>query len=212
MRVYAFDIDGTLTPIRSSWWYAKLVLGLEYRSKNYASYFLNGLISYDEWVNLELRLFKGLRTEVFKAVLNTIPWRHGIDKLVQFRRSRPNDFFIAVTGGFGFLGDRAVKELGFNAYVGVELEVLDGRLAGLSRCYPDFHGKGVALLDYLDANGIDFDKLICVGNDVNDIDMFRKCDISIAFCPSNHIKRDDVDIYISSCNIEKLVDMLYTIA
>lgn len=211
MYVYAFDIDGTLTPIKSSWWFVKLALNLGHRSKNYSQYFFNGLICYDEWVFLELQLLKGLGAEVFKNIVNTIPWRYGIERLIEFRRSRARDFFIAITGGFSFLGERAVKELGFDAYIGAELDIENGKLVGTSKNYIDFHGKGLALLDYLYLNNVEFDKLICIGDNVNDIDMFRYCDISIAFCPSDHIKESDVSIYISSCNIRKLVEILSTI-
>lgn len=211
MYIFAFDVDGTLTPVRSSWWYVKMVLGLEYRSRNYARYFFDGLISYEEWVFLELKLLKGVDFNVFKSIVKSIPWRQGIENLISFRRDRLKDFFIAVTGGFGILGERAVKELEFDSYIGVELEVVDGKLTGFPLSYPDFHGKGRALLDYLEVSNIDFDKLICVGDNVNDLDMFRCCDISIAFCPSNHIKKDDVDIYIPSCSIGKLVNVLKTL-
>ncbi|MEM1645501.1 MAG: HAD family phosphatase [Ignisphaera sp.] len=212
MNIYAFDVDGTLTPIRSSWWFAKVALGLGNRSKGFASYFFNGLISYEEWVFLELQLFKGLNVNTFNQIMKAIPWRYGIEELIDFRRSKPMDFFIAVTGGFGFLGKRAVDELGFDDYIGVELEVKDNILTGSPISYPDFHGKGTALLDYLYVRGIEFDKLLCIGDNVNDIDMFKCCDISIAFCPSNGLSKNDVNVYIPSCNIRKLVNLLRTIS
>ncbi|MCC6016422.1 MAG: HAD family phosphatase [Desulfurococcaceae archaeon] len=211
MYVFAFDIDGTLTPVRSSWWYVKMVFGLEERFKNYAEYFFSGLISYEEWVFLELRLFKGLSFEIFNTIIRSIPWRQGVEELVNFRRTRVGDLFIAVTGGFGLLGERAVKELGFDDYIGVELKIVDGKLTGYPISYIDFHGKGTALLDYLDQKGVRFDKLICIGDNVNDVDMFRCCDISIAFCPSRYVKKSDVDIYIPSCSIKKLVEVLKTL-
>ncbi|MEM1526536.1 MAG: HAD family phosphatase [Ignisphaera sp.] len=212
MNIYAFDVDGTLTPIKSSWWFAKVALGLDDRSRSYASYFFNGLISYEEWVFLELQLFKGLNVSTFKHIMKAIPWRYGIEELIDFRHSKPMDFFIAVTGGFGFLGKRAVDELGFDDYIGVELEVKDNILTGSPISYPDFHGKGTALLDYLYVRGIEFDKLLCIGDNVNDIDMFKCCDTSIAFCPSNGLSKNDVNVYIPSCNIRKLVNLLRTIS
>jgi hypothetical protein len=38
--------------------------------------------------------------------------------------------------------------------------------------------------------------------------MFKYCDISIAFCPSNTIKKSHAHIYIPSCSIKKLIEVL----
>lgn len=209
--VYAFDIDGTLTPIRSSWRYVHIVLGSRYRSKNYAKYFFERFISYDEWITLELSLFKGIKLKTFKAIISTIPWRYGIEELIKFRRNKSKEFFIAITGGFSYLGERTLSELGFNSFIGIELEICNGVLTGDVKSYIDFDGKGEILINFLYANKIEFNKLICIGDDVNDLGMFKYCNISIAFCPTEKLKQNDVDIYINSCDIRKLVEALYTI-
>ena len=176
------------------------------------NHFMRGFISYDEWVAYEARLLRDLSIDVFRAIIKAIPWRQGIEKLVEFRQSRRGDYFIAVTGGFALLGLRAVEELGFDDYIGVELEVDErGRITGFARSYPDFYGKGTALLDYLAAKGIQPEKIICIGDNVNDLGMFRVCDVSIAFCPANGVKVGDVDVYVVSCDMRKLVEVLKSI-
>jgi phosphoserine phosphatase len=204
--VYAFDVDGVLTPVRSSWHFVKRVLGVGSRFDGYAHLFFSGFITYDEWVYLELRLVKGTSLEVFKKILSSIPWRCGIEELVEFKRSRPGDLFIAVTGGM--LCERVVKELGFDACIGVEVEAVDGRLTGFAKSYTDFHSKGMALTDFLYEKGIKPSKVICIGDSINDLGMFKYCDISIAFCPSNMIKKSHTHIYIPSCSIKKLIEVL----
>jgi phosphoserine phosphatase len=204
--VYAFDVDGVLTPVRSSWHFVKRVLGVGNRFDGYAHLFFSGFITYDEWVYLELRLVKGTSLEVFKKILSSIPWRCGIEELVEFKRNRPGDLFIAVTGGM--LCERVVKELGFDACIGVEVEAVDGRLTGFAKNYTDFHSKGTALTDFLYEKGIKPSKVICIGDSINDLGMFKYCDISIAFCPSNMIKKSHTNIYIPSCSIKKLIEVL----
>lgn len=207
-RVYAFDIDGTLTPIRSSWRFIHIVFNSRIRTRNLAKYFFDGLMSYEEWMALELSLLKGLSAKTFREVIKAIPWRSGIEKLILFRNSNRYDLFIAVTGGFQYLGERAVNELGFNSYIGVEPEVENSILTGLVKKYVDFHGKGDALLGYLSANNIVFDEIICIGDDINDIEMFKVCDISIAFCPTKRVSCNNVDVCINTCSIERLVEVL----
>jgi phosphoserine phosphatase len=204
--VYAFDVDGVLTPVGNSWHFVKRALGIGNRFDEYAHLFFSGLITYDEWVHLELRLIKGVSLDIFKRILNSIPWRHGIEELVEFRRNRPRDLFVAVTGGM--LCERAVKELGFDACIGAEVEVINGKLTGFAKSYIDFHGKGIALMDFLDERGIEPSKVICVGDSIIDLGMFKYCDVSIAFCPSDMVKKNHADIYISSCSIKKLIEVL----
>ncbi|MEM0371364.1 MAG: HAD-IB family phosphatase [Ignisphaera sp.] len=211
VRVYAFDVDGTLTPIRSCWRFIHNILNTVHRSRNYSKYFFEGLLSYDEWVAMELNLWKNIDVEVFKRIVYAIPWRNGIEDLVEFRHKKSRDVFIAVSGGFNFLGERAVRELKFNSYIGVELEILNGRLTGYALSYPDFNGKGTELIEYLRSNSIEYSELICIGDNINDIDMFRYCDVSIGFCPSKNLRRDYVNIFINSCSIRNLVNILYTI-
>lgn len=212
MFVYAFDVDGVLTPIRSSWQFVKRALGIDSRFDKYAQLFFDGLIAYDEWVWLELRFLKGVSLETFRRILNSIPWRHDIEKLAEFRRSRPRDVFVAITGGFALLCERAVKELGFDACIGAEVEVVNGRLTGFARNYIDFHGKGTALRDFIEERGLKPAKIICVGDNINDLDMFKQCDVSIAFCPSEMVGKSHVDVYIPSCSIRKLVEALKAVS
>lgn len=209
--VYAFDIDGTLTPIRSSWQFIHNILNTRRRTKNYFKYFLEGMLSYDEWVVMELRFWKNISVEIFKKILYSIPWRSGIEELIKFRQKKTRDIFVAVSGGFSFLCEKVVNELRFDLYICVEPEIENEKIVGYAHNYPDFDSKGIELIEHLHNNRIEYDKLICVGDNINDINMFKYCDISIAFCPVKTLRKDDVDIFIRSCNMKNLIKILYTI-
>jgi len=204
--VVAVDIDGTLTPIKSSWSYLHHVLGTRERSRSYMRLFFDGLISYEEWVYLDLGLWKGLSYDVFRSILSSIPWRAGVEDLRRVvERWRGRAIFIAVTAGFAELGERAVRELGFDTFVGTEVEVVGGRLSGRPRRFIDIDGKGRALMELLETlqapRGI---PVVSVGDSFVDEPLFRISTVSIAFC-AEHDLRADIRV---GCDMRRLARVL----
>lgn len=207
MFIVAFDIDGTLTPIKSSWSYVHKVLNTLKRAESIAKQFFEGFISYDEWITHDLSLWKGLSLDTFNKILLSIPWRSGIESIRKLKNKYANDvLFIAVSGGFNQLGKRAVEELGFDAYIGVEIDYESNRLNGKAKFYPEYNDKGRLLKDLLQQKHINVEKIICVGDNINDIGLFRYCDISISFC-STCLDRYATYV-IKTCNISMLAGFL----
>jgi len=208
MIVVVFDIDGTLTPITSSWAYVHRVLNTWIRGRKYMELFFNGFISYDEWVVLDLSLWKDVPYYIFTKILYTIPWRSGIEELKKVIEQHSDVFFLAISGGFDILGLRAVKELGFNDYIGVSVEIdSNARITGFAKDYVDFNGKGIALREYLERKNLKPRYIISVGDSANDIELFKYSDISIAFCPKKDLENYS-SIVIKSCNIRLLAQVL----
>jgi len=207
-----FDIDGTLTPIRSSWNFIHTVLSTKFRSEHYKSLFFNKEISYDEWVYLDLNLWRGLSYETFKKILYAIPWRRGIEKLVKLISNyRGVAKFIAITGGFSILCERVMKELGFEWCIGTEVELDEyNRLTGYAKRYVSFGGKANTLQEYIEESSEEYLAIISIGDDINDVELFQHSDISIAFCCEGIVGRH-ASIYVRSCSISKLVEVLESI-
>ena len=207
-----FDIDGTLTPIKSSWNFIHTVLSTKLRSEHYKNLFFNKEISYDEWVYLDLNLWRGLSYETFRKILYAIPWRRGIEKLVRLVHGyRGVAKFIAITGGFSVLCERVMKELGFEWCVGTEIE-LDryGRLTGCAKRYVSFRGKASVLREYMEESSEKYLAVISVGDDINDVEIFQQSDISIAFCCEDAVGKH-ASVYVRSCSIAKLVEVLESV-
>ncbi|MEM1678679.1 MAG: HAD family phosphatase [Ignisphaera sp.] len=208
--VIVFDVDGTLTPIRSSWQFIHIILNTIHRVHSYARLFLDGIITYDEWIALEVSMWKGLHSDTVRRILEAIPWRSGIEEIANLvKKYKDRAMIIAVSGGFDYLCERAVKELGFDAHLCVKLQINEGRLTGFASDYPDYDGKGRILLDFLNDIGVDIGraKLICVGDNINDINLFEVCDIAIAFCANENVK-EYADIIINTCNVRFLARLL----
>ena len=95
------DIDGTLTPIKSSWLFIHIILNSVYRIKNYIKLYLDDVITYDEWVALELGLWKGIPLNIIEEIIEKIPWRSGIESIVDLvEKYRNKVMFIAISGGW----------------------------------------------------------------------------------------------------------------
>lgn len=209
--VIAFDVDGTLTPIRSSWQFIHIILNTIHRVHSYASLFLDGVITYDEWIALEVSMWKGLHSDIVRRILEAIPWRSGIEEIANLvKKYKDRVMIVAVSGGFDYLCERAVKELGFDAYLCVKPQINEeGKLTGFASDYPDYDGKGRILLDFLNDIGVDIGrtKLICVGDNINDINLFEVCNIAIAFCANENVK-EYADIIVNTCNLRFLARLL----
>ena len=203
--VLALDLDGTLTPIRSSWRYLHIALGSYIRASGYSTLFRRGFITYDEWVYLDLSLWRGIALTTIDRLLRQVPWRPGAEKLRELRNQ--GIYTVVVTGGLEPLARRAVKELELDDYIAVVPEVDPaGRLTGFSRSYIDFHGKGDAVLNYLDERRLTELPLIAAGDSDNDIDMFKVSNYSIAFCPDNDLVSAEADRVVNDCRIDVLVE------
>uniref|UniRef100_A0A7C5TIJ4 HAD family hydrolase n=1 Tax=Ignisphaera aggregans TaxID=334771 RepID=A0A7C5TIJ4_9CREN len=204
------DIDGTLTPIKSSWLFIHIILNSVYRIKNYIKLYLDDVITYDEWVALELGLWKGIPLSIIEKIIEKIPWRSGIESIVDLvEKYRNKVMFIAISGGLDHLGKRTIKELKFNTYLAVKLHTNNGIITGLTLSYPDYRDKGEILLEFLDINGMDLrkTKVICIGDNINDIGLFKVCNTTIAFCANKNLEKY-ADIVIRSCNIRILATLL----
>jgi len=209
--VVAFDVDGTLTPISSSWSFMHLMLNSQHRAKNNFRLFVDGLISYDEWVYKEFSLWAGISVDIFNKILLYLPWRSGIEELVRVRQKyRNNALFVAVSGGFNLLGERAVRELGFNDYITVVPKTCNGVLTGYVEQYIDLNGKGEALMEYARRHlGGEEPRFICIGDNINDVEMFKICNFSIAFCFNKKLyKYKYIDVFLNTCNIRNLAKLL----
>lgn len=208
MYVVVFDVDGTLTPIKSSWQFIHIILNTIYRTKSLAELFLDGIISYDEWVAFELSVWKGLQSDVIKKILKAIPWRSGIEEIADLvKKYRSRAIFIAVSGGFDYMCERVVDELGFNSYLCARFQLCKDRLTGFADAYPDYRNKGEMLMDFLGSVDMDVDRIVCIGDNINDIGLFEVCDIAVAFC-AHKVLRKYADIVIDTCNVRLLAKLL----
>ncbi len=87
-----------------------------------------------------------------------------------------------VSGGFTFVTDRFVEELGLDFAAANQLEIVDGVLTGrLVGEIVDRAGKATALRHFAANFGVPLEQTVAVGDGANDIDMLETAGLGVAF-------------------------------
>ncbi|MEM4699635.1 MAG: HAD-IB family phosphatase [Candidatus Nezhaarchaeales archaeon] len=175
----AFDVDGTLTAVKDSWRYYHEALGTWGQASLNAQRFFNREISYEEWAELDVALWRGLPLERLAELARGIPWRGGAHRVAELKRRGYS--LYALTTGLSLLARRAVEELGFDGYLANEVEVEGGALTGGVVVRVAYGGKGEALRRLREELGAE--AVVAVGDGRSDLEMFAEADVAIAVEP-----------------------------
>ena len=82
-RAVLFDLDGTLTPVRSVWQHLHETLGSwETRAWRHQERFESGEIGYQKLCDLDAAHWKGMAESDLKAITDRIPYRPGARECV----------------------------------------------------------------------------------------------------------------------------------
>ncbi|MGH9868851.1 MAG: HAD family hydrolase [Candidatus Polarisedimenticolia bacterium] len=182
-KAILFDLDGTLTPVRSSWQHIHEKLEMwTGRADRYQQLFLEGRIDYEEFCRLDALEWKGLPSSRLEAVVADIGYRPGLEKLLETVRARGYRTGIVSTG-LTMLAHRVRGELGFDDAQANELEVVNGEVSGRVRVHVPHGHKDVAVRRFCERFGLNPHEVIAVGDTAGDISMFQAVGYAIAFDP-----------------------------
>ena len=161
-KIYAFDLDGTVTTIETLPLLAA-ELGLSKEIKFLTALTLDGSIPFEMSFGIRYRILKQIPVERIQKIMSTVPLDCSIEKFI---RDNKTDCAI-VTGNL----DRWIEPISarlscaiFSSTVGA-----DGRLRILDK------GKTIRLLKK------NADRVIAIGESFNDVAMMSAADVSIAY-------------------------------
>jgi len=188
--VIFFDMDGVLTPQAQA-----LQLAQAMGKKSQAMKVFAGQLRKQvglEWIlSKGVKFLSGQRQTILKETAQKmIITKSTKDVITQLKDAdyRP----IIITNGFEEMARAFGKRIGIDEVYGNAPEVKDGILTGnlsVSKLLT-LKSKGDFVRDYLRRNGIDKKNTVGVGNDENDMFMFKEVGLSIVFNPSRSIKRN----------------------
>ena len=165
---YCFDLDGTLTrqellPLIAS------SVGLEDEISVLTEATINGVLPFDKSFKLRVRLLRDARLDWIHAALSeqVVFDPHMLD----FIRSRPDQCFV-VTGNLDVWVRPVLDRLGIQSFTSTA-SIEDESLFGIQHV---LH-KGDAVTSLRDR----FDRIIAVGDGMNDVPMFEAADWRIAY-------------------------------
>jgi len=205
LKLIVFDLDGTLTKVRSIWQYIHHKLGVIDKALYYKKLYFEKKISYKEWAELDTSLWKGTPYHVLRKMVESIPLVDDLEETINHLKSKYK--LAIVTSGLDLIADKFYK-IGFDKLVGNSIEIKDGVVTGKVFVNVGFHDKIKILRSFLDEYNLDYEECAVVGDGENDISMFEKAALSIAFNPTSREVEEKSDIVIKGNSLKPLLKIL----
>ncbi|MDQ2796796.1 MAG: phosphoserine phosphatase SerB [Actinomycetota bacterium] len=148
-----------------------------------------GELDFAESLRARVSLLAGLTTADLQAVRDALQLTPGARTFVHTLRHV--GFHVGVvSGGFTFVTDRFVEELGLDFAAANQLEIIDGVVTGrLVGPIVDRAGKATALLRFAEEFGVPASQTVAVGDGANDIDMLEAAGLGVAFNAKSALRR-----------------------
>ena len=208
LRLVVFDVDGTLLKAVSSWQLLHERLGTWNRGKQYAKQFFRGAITYEDWARLDASLWRGLKLEKVRQIVNNIPYVDGARDVITTLKSN-GVRVVLLSAGLSLVTERIEREIGVDDSLANDLRVEKGLLTGEVKVNVSVDNKDTALLRILTRFSLGIDECVAVGDDETMIPLFEKVKTSIAFNPRSRMVEEQADIVIKSGNLRDVLSYLF---
>ena len=213
MRKYdlvCFDMDGTLTKLRSSWCWVHSCFEVDNEPAYQA--FCNGEIDEPEFMRRDIALWTNKNPDVtirdIAVLFRDMPLIDGIQETIACLKANGIRTVI-ISGGIDLAAKMLANEFGFDDYIADEvLSYEDGRLTGEGKMNVDLRDKGINVRQYIEKYGTTIERTVSVGNSFTDIPMFKNSGMSIAFNPTDPYTQEAATHTVFSENIADILDFI----
>jgi phosphoserine phosphatase len=202
-----FDVDGTLKAERDPYIYLHRRLGmLEQASPNF-ELFKRGEIDYDEWGQLDARLWAGQEAAYVTRLLTDIPWLPGARQVATALR-RMGAQIVLVSSGLDLHVKAVAAEIGAAYAFANELCIADGYLTGELRILVPEWGKGEIAEQVIAQAGVTTAECIALGDGPSDVKIFQRVGWSIAVAPQDEGVRQAASLVLDAPDLNPLARWL----
>jgi phosphoserine phosphatase len=210
VRLVAFDMDGTLVDVLSSWGEVHRHFGED--NTEALRLFMDDQIDDQEFLRRDVQLWWKHRPDLTEAelarILERVPLMPGAVEL--FHALRAHDVRTAiVSGGIDILARRVGRELGVDRVYANGFRVDDrGRITGEGIIRVPIKRKDEVVAALQAEFGVAPEETAGVGNSDIDVALFRRCGIGIAFLPADDHVRRHATAVVTERDLRRLIPLL----
>jgi phosphoserine phosphatase len=188
LRLAIFDLDGTLKEARDPYVYLHERLGTLEASHAFFARGMAGEIPYEEWLRLDVGLWKGVPRARLEELLRANPYLPGVRELVAALR-RAGVRVAIISTGLNVHAQLVADELGVDRVVANELYFEDGCCTGQARAWVPIGSKGLIVQQLQAELDVRPDECLAAGDTTSDVDMFGKVRLGVAVNPASDAVR-----------------------
>lgn len=189
VKLVCFDWDGTLVhlPAKSSWNFIEDELGATAEAEKLRAMFYSNKIDFIKWcdecINL-LKTFGLTKRKLTEIVEKNFSLHKGALETINQLKAKGIKTGI-ISGGiadiYEYIADKTGLTVDYVTFATkLEFDGTSGKMVGGSRVNSDFHGKVNILKSYCKKERISLEEVLYVGDEHNDIPVFRVCN-GVAF-------------------------------
>jgi phosphoserine phosphatase len=179
-----FDLDGTLTAVRSPFLYVSEALGFGKSAREIAARYWRGEITYQAWGCETVALWAGTLVSDLRCIVSRIPYRPGAVEFVQHLKRQGVAVALVSVAFEQHVGSRG-DELGVDHVVCNQLHEKDGRVTGKFTYQVGCISKRELVRDLQLKYGVTLAQTLVAGDTTGDIPMFGEAAVSIAVAPES---------------------------
>ena len=210
VKFVAFDMDGTLLDVPSSWGEVHRFFGDE--NTEALRLFLEDRIDDQEFLRRDLALWRRHRPHITEddlvSILATVPLMPGAHELFDALHARGIRTAIVI-GGLDVIAQRVGRELGIDRVLANGF-VLDGRgrLTDEGIIRVPIKRKGDVVAGLQRELGVSVEECGAVGNSEIDVAMFERSRISVAFLPEDELTRRRATHVVTEKDLRRVIGPL----
>ncbi len=210
LRLVAFDMDGTLVDVSSSWAAVHAHFGAG--NSEGLRRFLANEIDDEEFIRSDIAIWQthapNLSVGEIERILDRVPLMPGAETLAAGLRARGVATAI-VSGGIDLLAHRVARQLGLDLALANGFRTgPDGRLTGEGIVRVPIHGKEQVLAALQAQLGIEPGETASVGNSEIDLGLFRRSRVGVAFRPEDDAIRSGAHHVVTEHDLGRVLDAL----
>jgi len=222
-KLIFFDMDGVLIDVSDfhesgeqvavSTWHAVFDgLGIRYEHERLKEQFKVGTFpSYMEWTDAACKVLQehGLTGKRFMELIKSRPFMAGAAEAIAQLKVRGYRTAV-ITGSFSALAERVKHELGIDEMVAhCHLEFSkEGKMKGWRLIPCDYEGKADTFLELVKKYRVEPAQCVYVGDEVNDIPIFQKAGLAVAFNCNKKVVRDAADVVVEGKDLREVLRVL----